>query len=118
MRISPAAKKALLKNLSSSVDSINGSCERAISQYKSSKTVEDLLSAKRDFVLDIIKELPHGSLHCYFCTTMSMDCANCGYAKVHEPCGSDKSTYYKISETRNAFIHAMEEFHKDEQKYE
>ena len=118
VKIDGKAKKTLLGYLITSIESIEDSCQRVIDKYKSATTVEDIVAAKRDFVIDVIKELPHGSLHCYFCTTMNMDCKNCGYAKVHLPCGSDKSTYNKVSDARSAFIHAMQEFHEDGQKYD
>lgn len=91
---------------------------------KNAVSVEELMKAKQDFMLDLINNLPIIKEDDYFClldydNARDLTCFNCPYAKKHGNCHTPRSDYdvmcELISELRAQVIH---KFYKKGEKYE
>lgn len=101
-----------------------------IEELKKSKSVEELMKAKQDFMLDIINNLPVIKEDDYFCLlyhkdwsgqdhAKAEDCSSCPYGKIHGICHNPSSNYdimYDIIKDLRAQV--IHKFYKKGEKYE
>jgi len=91
---------------------------------KNATSVEELIKAKQDFMLDLINNMPVIKEDDYFClldyeNASQQTCFDCPYGKKHGNChnkGSDYDVMYDVvCELRSQVIH---KFFKKEEKYD
>jgi hypothetical protein len=97
---------------------------------RSATSVEEIMKAKQDFMLDIINNLPVIKEDDYFCLlyygdasgqdyAREQDCSDCPYGKIHGNCHNASSNYdimYDIiCDLRSQVIH---KFFKKGEKYD
>jgi hypothetical protein len=66
-------------------------------KLKVAKSIDDVMRAKKELLLEILKSLPMDGMFCYFCYVTK--CEVCSYAKTHGRCGQyygENSTWFKI----------------------
>ena len=120
--------KKVLQELISEVERRQRIGEQSYKDYKkaleSAMSVEELMKAKQDFMLDLINNMPVIKEDDYFCLLNYEDareqtCFNCPYAKKHGNChnsGSDYDIMYNlICDLRHVVIH---KFYKKGEKFE
>jgi len=126
--------KKVLQELIGEVERRQRIGEQSYKDYKraleSAMSVEELMKAKQDFMLDLINNMPVIKEDDYFCLlyhkdwsgqdyARAGDCPGCPYGKIHGNChgpGSDYDVMYDlINELRHQVIH---KFYKKGEKYE
>lgn len=95
-----------------------------LAALKGAKSVEELMKAKQDFMLDLINNFPVTKEDDYFCLSdydnaANQTCFDCPYGKIHGNCHEASSNYdimYDIiKDLRSQIIY---KFYKKGEKYE
>jgi len=125
--------KKVLQELIGEVERRQRIGEQSYKDYKraleSAMSVEELMKAKQNFLLDIVNNLPVIKEDDYFCLlyhkdwsgqayARSEDCADCPYGKKHGNCHQPKSDYDVMYELINELRHqVIHKFFKKDEKY-
>lgn len=85
------------------VQDING----AIAALGRQKTIDGVMSVKRDLIVNMLNNVPITGPYCYFCVWHNAQhrpekvwCGSCSYGKAHGRCmyGSDDNTWGQINQ--------------------
>ena len=89
-----------------------------LEQIKEADTVEEIMSLKRELLLEHLRAMPLGPRHCYFCLVYEDECDLCPYSKHHGRCGLPGSDYREIFDTYEALRDLIKTKYYNHEVYE
>ena len=95
MKAEEKIKKELIENMIIKQERMNMTIDRYVGAVKKAETVEEMMAAKREVLVNLLKCLPLTPDDCYFCVSQ-VACEECGYAREHGRCKDVDSDYRKI----------------------
>jgi len=82
-----------------------------LQDMEESRTITSFMSNKKKLLREVLRMLPLGGGHCYFCVYHDVDCTSCSYGKKHGKCLLDeKATYKKILHAKFKLLEAIEKY--------
>lgn len=94
----------VLKGLAAYHGSISHAFYHAMSRVDDAKSIDEVMSAKRDLMVTIVDNIPVTDQTCYFCVYNGGDahsCFNCSYGKAHGKCASPNSIWRGIANMKS-----------------
>lgn len=88
-----------------------------IKAIKSARSVEKIMVAKQELVINMIKNLPLGVANCYFCLQRLNRCKDCQWSKYHKDCCELDGDYRIIQDLRKQLKVAIGELYYKGEKY-